>query len=85
MHEVSLVSALFDQTDRAVAPQYAPSAVRRIRLRLGDASGVEPELIATAFTGLRDERGYDKAELELVKVTGRELTLERIDLEVPDV
>lgn len=85
MHEVSLASALFDQADRAVAAQYAPSEVRRIRLRLGEHSGVEPELFATAFLGLRDERGYGLAELELVKVAGRELTLERIDLEVPDV
>jgi hydrogenase nickel incorporation protein HypA/HybF len=40
--------------------------VRLVRVRLGDASGVEPELFRTAFDGTRDERGHGDATLEVV-------------------
>lgn len=84
MHEVSLVHALFDQADRAVGG-HAPAAVRLVRVRVGDRSGVEPPLFETAFAIVRDERGYAAAELELRVVPGGELILERLELEVPDV
>ena len=83
MHEVSLVHALFDQADRAMG-RHAPRDVRLVRVRVGAMSGVEPELFATAFDGVRAERGYVAAELELVGVPGVDLILERIELEVAD-
>jgi hydrogenase nickel incorporation protein HypA/HybF len=84
MHEVSLVHALFDQADRALGA-HPPSAVRRIQLRVGALAGVEPELFETAFQGVREERGYAAAVLELLPAAGTELVLERLELEVPDV
>lgn len=65
MHEVSLVHALFDQLDRAIAP-HPPSAVRLVTVRVGELAGVEPELLRTAFEGCRDERGFTAAALTIV-------------------
>lgn len=84
MHEVSLVHSLFDQADRAIGAHDA-AQVKQVRVRVGEMSGVEPELFETAFAGVRAERGYVSAELELVPVPGTELILERLELEVRDV
>ena len=65
MHEASLVAALFDQIERAIAPHPARS-VREVHVRVGRLAGVEPQLFSTAFEGLRDERGYAAATLRLV-------------------
>jgi Zn finger protein HypA/HybF involved in hydrogenase expression len=65
MHEVSLVQALFDQADRAIAP-HSSAAVRRILVRIGSHAGVELELFRTAFAACKPERGYEAAELELL-------------------
>lgn len=65
MHEVSLVHALFDQADRAIAP-HPPGAVRKVTVRIGTLAGVENDLFATAFEGCRTERGYSGAELAIV-------------------
>lgn len=68
MHEVSLVEALFDQLDtvRLRAPGAPPAAsVRRVNVRVGAASGVEPLLFETAFTACGPARGYGTAELAL--------------------
>lgn len=64
MHEVSLIEALFDQADRAIAPHH-PGDVRRVTLRVGALSGVEPELLRAAFEGCRGDRGYLRASLLL--------------------
>lgn len=66
MHEVSLVHALFDQLDRAIAPHPA-SAVRLVTVRVGELAGVEPTLLRTAFEGCRGERGFAAAELALTE------------------
>jgi hydrogenase nickel incorporation protein HypA/HybF len=66
MHEVSLVHALFDQTDRAIVP-HAAAAVRHIQVRIGALAGVESELFRTAFEGCRAERGYSAAALDIVE------------------
>ena len=64
MHEVSLVHALFDQADRAIAP-HPSRAVRQVRVRIGELAGVDPELFSTAFDGCRSDRGYAAAALEI--------------------
>ncbi|MBL9008128.1 MAG: hydrogenase maturation nickel metallochaperone HypA [Myxococcales bacterium] len=84
MHEVSLAHSLFDQTDRARGA-HAASTVCMLRVRVGERSGVEADLFATAFDAIKDERGYPAATLQIVSVPGRDLILERIELEVPDV
>ena len=66
MHEVSLVQALFDQTDRAIAP-HPPLAVRQLTVRIGALAGVECELFRTAFDACRAERGYGVAVLQIVE------------------
>ena len=70
MHEQSLVRALLRQV-QAVADEQSASRVVSIRVRLGEMSGVEPELVTSA---------YD----ELVQVTplfGATLSLEQVPLE----
>lgn len=67
MHEYSLVDALFDQADGAIAP-HAPSSVRAVTVRVGALAGVEPVLLRTAFEACRDARGYVRAALVLVEV-----------------
>lgn len=64
MHEVSLIHALFDQVDRAIAP-HPCSAVRQVSVRIGALAGVDVALFRTAFAGCRDERGYGAAALHL--------------------
>lgn len=66
MHEVSLVHALFDQADRAIGP-HPRGAVRHVTVRMGELSGVEPELFRIAFEGCKSERGYAAAALEVVE------------------
>lgn len=62
MHEVSLVHALFDQTDRAIAP-HPKGAARRLTVRIGELAGVETDLFLTAFEGCKAERGYEAVAL----------------------
>ncbi len=67
MHEVSLVQALFDQIDRAIAPHpCGPGGVRTITVRIGELAGVERDLFRTAYEGCRTERGYRLAEMDIV-------------------
>ncbi len=65
MHEVSLVDALLDQAAEAIAPA-SPAALRVVRVRMGELSGVEPELFRLAFEALAEERGLQRARLELI-------------------
>ncbi len=62
---MSLVDALFDQVDRALEP-HPQARLCQVRVRIGELAGVEPELFRTAFEGLRQERRYPGAALELV-------------------
>lgn len=64
MHEVSLVQALFDQADRAIAP-HPSAAVFQVTVRIGQLAGVECELFRTAFEGCKADRGYGNAALQI--------------------
>lgn len=64
MHEVSLVHALFDQADRALAPHPSATAVQ-LTVRIGELAGVDTELFRTAFEGCRVGRGYERAALTI--------------------
>ena len=70
MHERSLVRALLRQVE-ALAARHAPNRVIGIRVRIGEFSGVEPELLATAYDAL----------VEQSMLQGAELTIERVPLE----
>lgn len=52
MHEASLVSALFDQIERSIAP-HPGAVVRVVHVRIGALAGVEPQLFELAYDTLR--------------------------------
>ena len=65
MHEYSIIAALVDRVQREVEAR--PGAVaRKLRVRIGEQSGVEPDLLRTAFTTFRERSVCADAELELV-------------------
>jgi hydrogenase nickel incorporation protein HypA/HybF len=66
MHEASLVQALFDRLDAAIAPHTAES-VRTLTVRIGELAGVDGDLFRTAFDVCRVDRGYASARLEVVR------------------
>jgi hydrogenase nickel incorporation protein HypA/HybF len=65
MHEYSLTQALIERVEREALAR-AAVAVHRLRVRIGPLSGVEPELLATAYGHLRAGTLCADAELELV-------------------
>jgi hydrogenase nickel incorporation protein HypA/HybF len=67
MHERSLVKALLRQVE-GLAAEYPDSHVVSIRLHIGEFSGVEPELLASAYHDLITDTPLRRAELELKRV-----------------
>ena len=67
MHEASLVRNLLDQV-RRLADAQAADGVERIELEIGPLSGVEAELVASAFRDLRGEFGLGHSELVIEQV-----------------
>ena len=65
MHEYSLAQALVERVEREARARRA-SAVHRVTVRLGPLSGVEPELLVTAYGHLRTGTLCAGAELDLV-------------------
>ena len=70
MHEYSLVQALLEQVEQ-VAEQNGAIEVHRIRLRLGELSGVEAGLLERAFEMARCGTRSAAAHLEVVSVAAR--------------
>ena len=67
MHEYSIIAALVDRVQRELDAR--PGAVaRKLHVRIGEQSGVEPTLLRTAFTTFRERSACAEAELELVQV-----------------
>lgn len=62
MHEYSIISALVDQVATRARP-HRGARVRRVHVALGELAGVDPELLATAFTTFRERTPCDGAEL----------------------
>lgn len=112
MHEYSLVQAMVDRVEQEARARSA-TAVSRLAVRIGALSGVEPELLASAFTLCRTGI-LAGAELEIRRaeaawacptcagaisagavlrcpvcdvparmVSGDEILLEQIEMEVP--
>jgi hydrogenase nickel incorporation protein HypA/HybF len=83
MHEYSLVQAMFERIG-AVMQAHDAVAVHRVRVRIGDRAGVEPALFQTAYDVFRVGTACAGAALDIVAVDASdELTLDRLDLEVP--
>ena len=70
MHEYSIVGALVEQVE-SEARQRNATYVRRIRVRIGDLSGVDPELLASAYQVFRERTLCEDAELSIERVEAR--------------
>ena len=70
MHEYSIVSALLDRVESEARGRSA-TAVRRVEIRIGELSGVEPDLLAAAWTTFREKTLCDRAELDIRRVAVR--------------
>ena len=70
MHEYSIVQALLDRV-AVEARSHGAIAVHRIRVQIGEASGVESDLLETAFELARTATLGKAAELEVVPVPAR--------------
>lgn len=68
MHERSLVQALLRQV-QAIADGRRPSAVRAVRVRIGEFSGVDAELLALAYAELAADTPLRDAELIVERTT----------------
>ena len=67
MHEYSIIAALIDRVQRELDAR-SGAVARKLRVRIGDQSGVDPDLLRTAFATFRERSACAEAELELVQV-----------------
>ena len=70
MHEYSLVQSLMERIQAEASARNAV-AVHRVRVKIGEMSGVEAELLAGAFDIVRDGTLCAAATLEVVSVPAR--------------
>lgn len=68
MHEYSIVMSLIDAV-RAEMDLHGASSVRRVVVRVGELSGVDPELLVTAYSTFSQDTVCRDAELELKHVS----------------
>lgn len=67
MHEYSIVQALMERV-LTEAKARGATAVHRLSVRIGELAGVEPELLASAYTLVKDNGLCDASELEIRRV-----------------
>jgi hydrogenase nickel incorporation protein HypA/HybF len=70
MHEYSIVQSLLDQVE-STAAAHGATGVHRLRLRIGEMSGVETALLRTAYETFTDRSICAGAALEIVPVPVR--------------
>lgn len=70
MHEYSIVQALLERV-MAEAHVRRATSVHRLTIRIGELSGVEPELLATAYATFRERTICERAELDLQTIAAR--------------
>lgn len=70
MHEYSIIQALLDRVETEARSRGA-SSVGRIRVALGELSGVDPELLASAFEAFRAASLCRGAAMEIRPVPAR--------------
>ena len=70
MHEYSIGQALMDRIDVEAGARGA-TAVHRVCLKIGEQSGVEPDLLASAFDILKDRTICQDAVLDIERVPAR--------------
>ena len=67
MHEYSLMLALMERVEQEAASRRAV-AVHRVRIRIGALSGVEPDLLESAFSIVRVATICQNAAIEITRV-----------------
>ena len=67
MHEYSIVQALIERVEQEATARGARRVVR-LWVRLGELSGVEPALLATAYDTFRERTVCEGAPMELGRV-----------------
>lgn len=65
MHEMSIVQALITSCEEQ-ARHHAAASIRRVEVKIGVMSGVEPELLATCFDSFKEGTICDGAQLVVV-------------------
>jgi hydrogenase nickel incorporation protein HypA/HybF len=70
MHEYSLVLALMERVEEEAAERGA-LAVHRVVVRIGELSGVEPELLDSAFAIATAGTICERAALDIERVAAR--------------
>src|SRR5271166_3593520 len=70
MHEYSIVGALIEEVDAAARSRGA-TAVRRVCVRIGELSGVDRELLATAYEVFRERTVCADAALSIERAAAR--------------
>jgi hydrogenase nickel incorporation protein HypA/HybF len=70
MHEYSIVQALLERVDQEVRVRGA-SAVHRVHVSIGEVSGVEIELLQTAFDTIQRGTVCEGARLDVRRVPAR--------------
>jgi hydrogenase nickel incorporation protein HypA/HybF len=70
MHEYSIVQALMDRVN-AEAQARRATAVHRLSIRIGELSGVEVELLTTAYETFRARTICERATLDVQIVAAR--------------
>jgi hydrogenase nickel incorporation protein HypA/HybF len=70
MHEYSIVQALLERVEVEAARRGA-SSVHRLYVRIGEASGVEIDLVRTAYGVFRERTRCETADLAILPVPAR--------------
>ncbi|MEM7433624.1 MAG: hydrogenase maturation nickel metallochaperone HypA [Myxococcota bacterium] len=64
MHEYSIVASLIDRVEHEVQA-HCGSKVQKLRVKIGELSGVEVDLLRTAFETFRERTICEGAQLEI--------------------
>jgi hydrogenase nickel incorporation protein HypA/HybF len=67
MHEYSIALALMERIDAEADTRRALS-VHRVRVRIGELSGIEPELLRSAFEIVRERTRCQSAVLDIAEI-----------------
>jgi hydrogenase nickel incorporation protein HypA/HybF len=70
MHEYSIVQSLMEQI-ALQAGRHGASAVHRVRLRIGELAGIDPDLLRTAYEMVREGTICEAAPLDIDTVEAR--------------
>jgi hydrogenase nickel incorporation protein HypA/HybF len=70
MHEYSIALSLLEQID-VQAGRHRATAVHRVRIRIGELAGIDPDLLQTAYQIVREGTVCSAAPLEIESVLAR--------------